>query len=155
MGKGCEFVLVEAFVTKTTIERFDERVLRRLSGLDEMQPNFAIACPARHGDAREFCSVVHHDGLRIPSNRTDRIKDASNSTAAKRRIDLDRKALAGEIVDDVERSNSPTRFKTVVNKVERPAFIEPTDNRCGQTTPQGDTASEALANLQMCLSIDA
>jgi hypothetical protein len=138
MSEGCEFVLVEAFVAKTAIERFNERVLCGLSRLDKVQPNLAIARPARHGDARQFCSIVHYDGLRISSHRADRIKDASDSTAAKRRINLDRKALAGEVVDDIERPDSTTRFKAVVDKVERPTFIESSDNRCRQAAPQGD-----------------
>ncbi len=37
-------VRIEAFIAKALVEAFDERVLHRLAGLDEIEPNpFAVA----------------------------------------------------------------------------------------------------------------
>ena len=110
LAKRGELVLVQAFVTKTAVERFDVGILCWFAGLDEVQANPAIARPASHGDTREFGAVIHHDGLRKASHRADRIEDTRNTMSRERRVDLNRKAFSREIVDDVERSDTAAAF---------------------------------------------
>ena len=38
-------VRIEAFIAKAPVEAFDERVLQRLAGLDEIEPNPLAATP--------------------------------------------------------------------------------------------------------------
>jgi hypothetical protein len=45
LRQGDEFALVETFVAKPAIKRFDLGVLGRLAGRDMMQPNAVIGCP--------------------------------------------------------------------------------------------------------------
>lgn len=42
-----------------------------------------------------------------------------------------------------------------MNKVERPAFVKPADNRCRHSPTQSNAAFHALSHLQMGLTIDA
>ena len=79
MGERSKLVLVEAFVSETAVERFDVGVLGRLARVDEVQPNTPITSPAGHCDARELGPVVHHQGLRIAADRSDRIEDPSDA----------------------------------------------------------------------------
>ena len=52
LAKRGKLVFIQAFVSKPTVERLDVSVLGWFAGLDEVQPNSAIARPASHGDAR-------------------------------------------------------------------------------------------------------
>jgi hypothetical protein len=40
-----EHMLVEAFLTQAAVKGFDERVLNRLAGFNELQPDVAVASP--------------------------------------------------------------------------------------------------------------
>jgi len=120
-----------------------------------MQPDFAIASPACHRQAREFGPVVHNDGLRKAADCADCIECTRDPSSRKRRINLDGETFTRVVVHDIQRSYSPTRLKTIVNKVERPSFVYRRDNRRRRSPPECDTALQALANLQMCLTINA
>ena len=58
LKKAGEPVLVQALVAETSVERFNEGILGRLSGLYEMQIDARIACPDDHGFAGELGPVV-------------------------------------------------------------------------------------------------
>lgn len=65
MGKRREFSLIKAFVATPAVERFDETRFELSSGLNEVQANFAIACPTRH------CQEPY--SMRITSMRHERV----------------------------------------------------------------------------------
>ena len=52
VGKRAKLVLVEIFVSKAAVERFNVDVLRRFARVNEVQANSSIARPAGHRDAR-------------------------------------------------------------------------------------------------------
>ena len=56
-----ELVFVEALVAESAVKRFNISVLSWLSGIDKVKPDFAIASPASHRDARELGAIVHYD----------------------------------------------------------------------------------------------
>jgi hypothetical protein len=154
MGQRCELMLVEAFVAKSPVKTLDESVLRWLPGLNEMQANLAIASPACHRDRCQLCAIVHDDGLRIAANFANRIENAGNASPRERGVDFNRQAFAGEIVDDIERSDAAPRFEAIVDKVKGPAFVHVRHQWSRTTAPKCYAALEALANLQICLAVN-
>jgi hypothetical protein len=50
-------VFVEAFVAKSAVKALDERILRRLPRLNEVQTNATIARPTEHRDAAHLGAV--------------------------------------------------------------------------------------------------
>jgi len=54
----CEDMSVEELVADSAIQRFNVRVLSRLSGIDEVQGYVAIRAPLKHCAAGEFRPMV-------------------------------------------------------------------------------------------------
>ena len=99
---------VEELISDSTIERFDLRVLSRLSGIDEVQDNATIGAPLEHLTVRKFAAVVEANGRRKTALVDDVVKLMNDSCASKRIIDFNRKAFARLIVDDVHRADPTT-----------------------------------------------
>lgn len=51
-------VRVETFVAQTAVEAFDERILHRFAGPNELEPDLVRVRPRIHGAADEFTAVV-------------------------------------------------------------------------------------------------
>ena len=57
-----EPVHVQAFVPKAPVERLDERIVRRLSGLDEVESHAGSPGPEEHRLGSELRAIVEHQG---------------------------------------------------------------------------------------------
>src|SRR5262249_56004223 len=64
-------VLVEALVTELAVERFDEGIVDRFTGSDEMQLNAILVRPRVERAAGKFGAVVCDDLLREWSHVSD------------------------------------------------------------------------------------
>ena len=54
-------MLIQARVAETSIETLDKRILDRLPGLDETEPDSGLLRPEEHGLAGQFRAVVEDD----------------------------------------------------------------------------------------------
>lgn len=79
VGQRSKVVLIEAFVSEAAVERFNVSILGRLSWIDEVQTYSPIASPARYCNAGQLRAVVHHQGLRIATDRSDRVENARHA----------------------------------------------------------------------------
>src|SRR4051812_43484861 len=64
-----EPALVQAFVTKLTVEALDMAVLRRFARLDEVQLYAALEGPGVESLGDELRTIVDADVLRLPPHR--------------------------------------------------------------------------------------
>ncbi len=68
---------VETVCAHLAVEARDERVLRRLAWLDEVQLHAGFLCPELHCLRRELWSIVADDRLRqLPCDATQLTSDA-------------------------------------------------------------------------------
>jgi len=58
VGQAREPMLVETFIAKAAVERFDIGVLIRLTGFDQPQRHSTFVHPCQHGAAAKFQRVV-------------------------------------------------------------------------------------------------
>jgi len=102
-----EVMFVKAFVAKPPVEAFDERVLRRLAGLNEMQSHAAIVSPSKHGEAPHLRAVVEYDSFRVSAAQGDVVEDARHALAGEREVDFECKIFTRAIVADPENTKTP------------------------------------------------
>lgn len=60
VGEGVEYLLVEAFIPQTAVERLDVAVLLRLAGIDVVPLDLVVVCPFQNGLARELRAIVRN-----------------------------------------------------------------------------------------------
>ena len=101
-------VLVEALVTKLTVEALDNAILDRLSRPDEIQPNPMAIGPRIECSAGKLGSVVHHQADGLATLLDGPFQDPCDPLTGQRGIDFDRQALPDEVIDHIERSEAPT-----------------------------------------------
>jgi hypothetical protein len=83
-------VLVEALVAELAVERFDEGIVDRFTGSDEVELDIIRVRPRIEPAAREFGSVVDDDLIRERPRRSDPIEDPGNALPREPVIDFDR-----------------------------------------------------------------
>jgi hypothetical protein len=103
-SKRRKAILREALVAEAAIETLDVRVLRRLAGLNEVELHTVLRGPGFQLGRDEFGSVVDAQRLRKTVRPHERVEHAHDACGGQRGVDLDRVALAGIRVDDVERA---------------------------------------------------
>ena len=62
-----EPILVQAFVTESSVERFAVGILSRLPGFNEVLKNLVVPGPFRHHRASKLGTIVRHDHRRLPA----------------------------------------------------------------------------------------
>jgi len=110
-------MFVEAFVAKTTIEALDIAVLGRFTGLYEIEFYSVVLGPELQGTADKFGTVVADDTLRCPTLLEHRVQNSYNQLSGNRPLNLNRKAFAREIINEVERTEPATIRKLVRDEV--------------------------------------
>src|SRR5215468_206446 len=110
-------VLVEALVTELAVERFDEGIVDRFTGSDEMQLNAILGRPRVERAAGKFGSVVDDDLLREWSHGSDPIEDPGNTLTREPVIDFDRQTLPAAIVDEIECAKRTSVGERVAHEV--------------------------------------
>jgi len=74
VGEADEPVLVEAFITQGSVERFDIGVLIGLVRLDLPQRDAVAMRPGQHGLAGQFAAVVLEDHRRLAAACADLVE---------------------------------------------------------------------------------
>ena len=69
-----EYIIVETFVSETTVEALDIGVLNRLARPDNLESNGMVIGPFIQELASELRSVFHRYSLRIPSFQSDAVQ---------------------------------------------------------------------------------
>ena len=69
-----EFMQVKEFITQSTVERFDQPIIRRLSWARVIELDAASVCPVVQRPRREFRSVIYGDCLKKIRCQTTLIK---------------------------------------------------------------------------------
>lgn len=118
-----ETVHVEELVADLTVERFNAALLRWLTGRDEVQLDILLGCPAQHGVARELRAVIKPNRLGQPAFEGDPFKLPDSVGASQRVVDVQRQALAGEVVDDGKGSNRAAVLNPIVHEIDRPTLV--------------------------------
>ncbi len=113
-------VLVETFIPELPVERFDEGVLDRLTGLDEVEPNAVAPGPFVERLADHLGTVVEDDLQGQPAGLRQPLEDPHNADTGQRRIHLDRRAFAREVVDDVEAADGRGATSMAISRSSRP-----------------------------------
>jgi len=122
-GEGQEYVFVDAFVSKSTVEAFDEGVLRRLSWRNIVQLDLSFCGPCKHRKTGHLGAIIHHDGFWISAIERDALQNVRHAKPADRCVDFNRERFAREVVDDRQRANTARILERVVNEVEGPSFV--------------------------------
>lgn len=102
-------VLVETFISELAVEAFDVGILYGPSRPDEVQLNAVLVSPDVKSSAGELGSVIHDDEFWQTVGRHQTIEDSGDALSWKRGVHFDGRALAPEVIDDVERAESPAR----------------------------------------------
>ena len=148
-------VLVQAFVAACAVEALDERILRRLPRIDEIQHHPVRVRPGIERRAGELGPVVADDRARIPAYLRDAIEHARHPLARQREVHLDHRALTRAIVHERERPKHPPIAERVAHKIHAPPLVRP--RRGGHRRPRHHGAAPALtaSHLQAFFLIHA
>ena len=107
-GEIREPVQVQALISEFPIEAFDEGILGRLAGLDEMQLDATALAPKEHLLAGELGAIVANDHPRQSTALSEFIETTCDLQAGDRHVHDLGHALARVVVHDVEDPDSPT-----------------------------------------------
>jgi hypothetical protein len=117
LGQIQESVLVQALVSESAVEAFDEGVLHRLARLD-IVPSHPPRDPPQNGDTSQFAAVITDNDFRRAAIADELFEFAHHTYSAERRIDHGGQAFAAEVVDDAQNAEAPAVTQTVSDKVE-------------------------------------
>ena len=102
-----EDVAVEHLGSYRAVEAFDQRVLCRLTRLDEAQLDQVLLCPLRERMTDQLGAVVEPQALWFATKFDQLIKRANHTAGRQAGVDLDPQRLAAEVIDDVEGAETP------------------------------------------------
>ena len=153
IGEIEEPVLVEAFVAEPPVEAFDEGVLGRLAEVDEVEADAVAPGPLVEHLADHLRPVVQDDLLGQPAGLGQALQDPHDTGTRQRGVDLDRRAFAREVVDDVQRPHALTGGQEIVLEVHGPALVRRLWHQHGLALDPGQPLPLALAHLQALLGI--
>ena len=114
---------VETLVSEATVEALAEDILDRLARIDELQLDVVLVGPLIENLARQFWSVIEHDGLGGGAVVDELVEHLNHPSAGKRRVDLDRQGFTGAGVQHGERTDRSSRGYGITDEVETPALI--------------------------------
>lgn len=80
MTEAFEEVFVQAFIPQPAVEAFDEAVLHRLAGGDEVPGHAAFPAPSEHGVGGKLRPVIRDDHAGLASKLDELIQLARNLT---------------------------------------------------------------------------
>ena len=152
--QAMEDVLVEALVTEAPVEAFDKRVLDRLSGRDVVPFAAALLLPVHEGVRSELSAVVADDHQRLLAGRDDGIELTRHPSARDGRVDDQRQALAGEVIDYDEHPEAAPVGQHVRHEVEAPALVGLLRHGHWRSCAQCPFAATATANRQSLFPVD-
>lgn len=115
-----ELLTVQELVTKSTVKRFDPAILPGRAGIDEERSCLIEATPVVERVRHELWSVIHSQEVRCSSFLHQFIESVHHVVGGDRTRHVDREALSGELVDDVEHLDGAQVARLVELKVHCP-----------------------------------
>ena len=103
-----EPILVEAFVTESSVEGLDVGVLVGLARLNQAQGDAVTMRPGQHGPTGELLAIVGPDDRRPSAERTDLVQQSHQMVAADRVLWYHGHCLVRGVVDDGQALERPT-----------------------------------------------
>src|SRR6516162_8794218 len=152
--QASEHVLVEAFIAKAAIEALDKSVLNRLARGDVVPADNAFLLPAQNGMRGQLGAVVADYYQRFLAGCDDGIELACHPAAGDRRVDDQRQALTGEVVDNHEHPEAATIGQYVRDKVEAPTPVGTLRQGHWRACAEGPFAAAAVPNRQPLFPVD-
>lgn len=140
IGQADEPALVQALVAQPAVEALDVAVLHRLAWLDEVEQHAVRMCPLIRCLTRELAAIIADDALWQPAGVREPIQHARDAFARERGIDLNRRTLSREVVDNREGTKGAPVAQVVVHQVHAPALIA-----CGDDGLHHASDRDALA----------
>ena len=154
MGQVDEPFFVQIFIAEPSVEAFDEGVLRRLPGFNEVQRNTVRLRPFEHRLRGQFGTVVHDQALGQTPELGQVIEEAGEPFAGDRQIDELTGTSPAVVVDDVEDAEPAPRGELVGDEVQRPAPQRPIWNRQWQAIAPRQSVAPAPSHPQLLLAIE-
>ena len=148
MAVAREEVLVEAFITQTSIEAFHEAILHRLAQRDVMPLDRVIGW---HSTSARFLRPRRPCGIARP--KRDLVQLATDPLAAQRIVDHGRETLSAEVVENTENPEASAVDQSIRDEVQAPALVRPLWDRHRRSGSQGSLAAATLAHGQPLLPV--
>ncbi len=114
---------VEQLVAESSVEGLDPGVLPWRAGVDEHRPGAVEAAPVVDGVRDELGTIVEAHVDRRTALHGEAVQDRNDGVGIDGAIDLDREALAGELVDHVEHLQGAAVGGGVELEVHRPDHV--------------------------------
>jgi hypothetical protein len=93
-------MLIQAFLSKATVEGLNVSVLVRLTRLDQAQNNSFLVSPRHHRSAAKPLAAVRPDHLRQTALNGQSVQHPGNALPGNGSFDLDGHGLVGGVVND-------------------------------------------------------
>lgn len=154
MAVAGEEVLVEAFITQTSIEAFHKAILHRLSRRNVMPLDGVILLPFKDGIRRQLGPVVRDNHAGIASPERDLVQLAADTLAGQRVVDHGCKALSAEVVENTENAKAPAVDQSIRDEVQAPALVRSLRDCHRRSGSQGSFATATLAHGQPLLPVE-
>lgn len=116
--------------------------------------DLVLSRPRQDGVGGELGPVVRDDRLWLPPPYLQRGKFPGDSSPRDGRVGDGRQALPAEVVDDVEDAKTAARGHLVMDKVERPAPIDPSWGEQRRPYANRTPAAATLANHEAFLVVE-
>ena len=153
-GQVDEPFFIQTFSAEPSVEAFDEGVLRRLPGFDEVQRNTVRLRPFEDRLRGQLGTVVPNQALGKTPELGQVIEEAGEPFTGDRQIDELTGTFPAVVVDDVEDAEPAPRGELVRHEVQRPAPQRPIRNRQWQAVAPRQSVAVAPSHLQLLLAIE-
>jgi hypothetical protein len=154
LGEAVKDLLIQAFVSKASVEALDECILRRLSRCNIVPFDASSTCPLQSRSRSQLGTIVgnQHQWYATPSDES--VELAHDPFATDRSIDDQSQRFSREIIDDAQYPETPTPIDRIGYEVEAPSLIRAL--RDGQGCPGSccPLAATSTSNRQLLFSIE-
>ena len=110
-------------VAKLAVERLVDAILPRLARVDERRLDLRGQQPAQHGSGDELGAVIRPQIARRPMHTDEPREDLNDAAGSNAARDVDRQALARELVDDGQTLQRPAVGAGIEHEVVGPDVI--------------------------------
>src|SRR6202049_3554640 len=147
--------LTQALITELAVEAFDIGILIRLPWSDKRQLDIRAVSPRIEYLAFELRAMIDGDRLRQSAGLGQSIQHGLHPRPRERGIDLDRHALPGAVVHNVEAATPSPGSQPVREKIHRPTQVRRPRLRQRFSLDQTDTLTLAPAHRQSGVAVDS
>jgi hypothetical protein len=153
--KALKPVTVQALVSEPAVEGFNERILHRLPGTNEVEANPSQVRPRIEVIRRKLAPVVHLDHLRLATPRDHVFECFRHRSSRKTARHLHRQALPRKAVDHGQDTNPAFIGESIGDEVHRPALVHLAGTRRLDPNPARELLPTLDAHLEILLAVQA